>query len=44
VSECARGNPLLAVKALQRLLEFSPDDEKARSMLTAVENKATCGH
>jgi Flp pilus assembly protein TadD len=44
VIECARGNPQLAVKALQRLLEFSPDDEKARSMLTAVENKATCGH
>jgi Tetratricopeptide repeat/Doubled CXXCH motif (Paired_CXXCH_1)/Cytochrome c554 and c-prime len=43
--ECSIGNPQLAVKALQRLLDFSPDDKKARQMLTAIQdNSETCKH
>jgi hypothetical protein len=31
--------------ALRHLLEFSPDDHKARQMLASIEGKANaCGH
>jgi predicted CXXCH cytochrome family protein len=36
---CATGNVPLATKSLRHLLEFSPDDQKARQMLTEK-----CGH
>jgi Flp pilus assembly protein TadD len=36
---CATGNIPLATKSLQRLLEFSPDDRKARQLLSTK-----CGH
>jgi hypothetical protein len=43
--ECAIGNPQAATMALRHLLEFSPDDQKARRMLASIESKAnTCGH
>jgi hypothetical protein len=43
--ECAIGNPQAATMALRHLLEFAPDDGKARRMLASIESNAkTCGH
>jgi len=37
--ECALGDPKAAIVALQRVLDFSPDDTKARQTLAAIEFK-----
>ena len=43
--ECVIGNSQEAAMALRHLLEFSPDDHKARRMLASIESKANqCGH
>jgi Flp pilus assembly protein TadD len=43
--DCAVGDPQAAMKALRHLLEFSPDDGKARQALAAIETKPqTCRH
>jgi predicted CXXCH cytochrome family protein len=43
--ECAMGDPQAASMALQHLLEFSPDDGKARQMLAAIKSKPeSCKH
>jgi Flp pilus assembly protein TadD len=43
--ECAIGNAQAATMALQHLLEFSPDDGKARQALAAIQSKPeTCRH
>jgi hypothetical protein len=42
--ECAIGDPRTATAVLAHLLEFSPDDGKARQALTAIESKPErCG-
>lgn len=38
IVQCAIGQPEAATQALTRLLEFSPDDHKARQMLNAMAN------
>jgi Flp pilus assembly protein TadD len=41
--DCAIGNPQAATQVLRHLLDFSPDDAKARQSLTAIETKPeTC--
>ena len=41
--ECTIGDPQAATLALKHLLEFSPDDGKARRALEAIETKPeTC--
>jgi Flp pilus assembly protein TadD len=41
--DCALGDPQSAAAALQRVLDFSPDDAKARQTLAAIEAKPeTC--
>jgi Flp pilus assembly protein TadD len=41
--DCAIGDPQSATRALHHVLDFSPDDAKARQALTAIETKPeTC--
>jgi predicted CXXCH cytochrome family protein len=41
--DCAIGDPQSAARALHHVLDFSPDDAKARSALSAIETKPeTC--
>ncbi len=41
--DCAIGNPQAATQVLRHILDFSPDDAKARQSLTAIETKPeTC--
>ena len=42
--ECAVGDPQAATTALRHLLEFSPDDAKARNLLAAIETKPETCH
>lgn len=37
ILECAAGQEDAAKKTLERVLEFSPDEEKARGMLLAID-------
>jgi Flp pilus assembly protein TadD len=40
---CALGDPQSAIKALRHVLDFSPDDAKARQTLAAIKSKPeTC--
>ncbi|MEO8735272.1 MAG: tetratricopeptide repeat protein [Edaphobacter sp.] len=42
--ECAIGEPQAATRTLERLLDFSPDNQRARQMLIAVrDGKQHCG-
>jgi Flp pilus assembly protein TadD len=42
--ECSIGDPQAAVTALRHLLQFSPDDGKARQALAAIETeRERCG-
>ncbi len=41
--DCAIGNPQAATQALNHVLDFSPDDAKAREALATIQTKPeTC--
>lgn len=43
IVECDTGNPPEAIKALERVLQFAPDDPQAYRLLAAIESgKQTC--